>query len=730
MAILAAAGVATLGGALALARRATLVPAARGAGAVSVAARASGRAAGSRAPDRGRSRRRRPRRADVPTSDANDTPDTAQGPLSEGVTYTGATDSAIDDDWFTFAVGAGAHRVVVSLSQPARGTCALPDDGAFVELYGPSADDSPPLARRQRRRDGRAAADHQHAGRAGDLLPGRRHRLRPGAPWALRIDAAGAAVAPGALGGRGPVGPSQAPAEQLAGAGAQPGAHGSACRRAKRSQTRWAAAVAATPARPAPRQGPGHRRLARRLLALQRSTLGAARASGACGARAAPPLPRGRGSRRTPVSWPAMPAPLKITILEGDETGQELLEQALRVLAPDVIGLELDARPATTSRSSGAARRDNEVVARGRARRCARPASGIKAATITPEGADDVGSPNRIVREGVDGKVIVRTGRRIPASRRSPAPTTRSRWSAWRSRTPTAPSSGARASRGRAGRAVPSAPRRSPARPATRSPSTPSAPRSKMGGKVYGGPKWTVSPVYEGMLKEEMDAAAARYPDVAYRPILIDATYAGLISGSSDDAAGHPGAQPRRRLPVGPRHADVRLDRRRRVGAAGLRRRLPHDGRDGRGAARHGARAAGQGRRQPDGDDPELRARSCTTRPRPGTPAPSARRARSTSPSWRPRPPASAPPTSAATPAPRSSPTTSSGACGPRSTSGPRWARRSEPRAAGRAARRAIARAAARRPARCGAGARAGGAVAQPLRGERQRPGDEQGPRG
>ena len=30
----------------------------------------------------------------------------------------------------------------------------------------------------------------------------------------------------------------------------------------------------------------------------------------------------------------------------------------------------------------------------------------------------------------------------------------------------------------------------------------------RIGAKVYGGPKWTVSPVYEGMLKEEMDAAA------------------------------------------------------------------------------------------------------------------------------------------------------------------------------------------------------------------------------
>ena len=50
----------------------------------------------------------------------------------------------------------------------------------------------------------------------------------------------------------------------------------------------------------------------------------------------------------------------------------------------------------------------------------------------------------------------------------------------------------------------------------------------RMGAKVYGGPKWTVSPVYEGMLKEEMDAAAERHPDVDYQPVLIDATYAGL----------------------------------------------------------------------------------------------------------------------------------------------------------------------------------------------------------
>jgi isocitrate/isopropylmalate dehydrogenase len=55
-----------------------------------------------------------------------------------------------------------------------------------------------------------------------------------------------------------------------------------------------------------------------------------------------------------------------------------------------------------------------------------------------------------------------------------------------------------------------------------------------MGGLVYGGPKWTVSAVYEGMLKEEMDSAAARHPDVTYRPVLIDAAYAGLLTEGWD----------------------------------------------------------------------------------------------------------------------------------------------------------------------------------------------------
>jgi isocitrate/isopropylmalate dehydrogenase len=57
---------------------------------------------------------------------------------------------------------------------------------------------------------------------------------------------------------------------------------------------------------------------------------------------------------------------------------------------------------------------------------------------------------------------------------------------------------------------------------------------AKTGAKVFGGPKFTVSPVYEGMFKEELDAAAARYPNVRYDPQLIDATYALLLDASGE----------------------------------------------------------------------------------------------------------------------------------------------------------------------------------------------------
>lgn len=224
-------------------------------------------------------------------------------------------------------------------------------------------------------------------------------------------------------------------------------------------------------------------------------------------------------------------APLTITILEGDETGQELLDQALRVLAPDVVGLELELERFDLSLAHRRATA-NQVVADAAAA-MKRSGLAIKAATITPEGKDDVGSPNRLVREGVDGKVIVRTGRRIPGI--TPIGGTYHPISVVRMAVDDA--YGAEQWReGTEGGEDELAFRTEKISRATCRAVSEYAFREarKMGGKVYGGPKWTVSPVYEGMLKEEMDAAAARCPDVEYRPLLIDATYAGLISGSSE----------------------------------------------------------------------------------------------------------------------------------------------------------------------------------------------------
>ena len=75
--------------------------------------------------------------------------------------------------------------------------------------------------------------------------------------------------------------------------------------------------------------------------------------------------------------------PLTITILEGDETGQELLEQALRVLDPEVIGLSVALDRFDLSLENRR-KTDNKVVEESAAAMRA-SGLGIKAATITPE---------------------------------------------------------------------------------------------------------------------------------------------------------------------------------------------------------------------------------------------------------------------------------------------------------------------------------------------------------
>src|SRR4051812_4445222 len=220
---------------------------------------------------------------------------------------------------------------------------------------------------------------------------------------------------------------------------------------------------------------------------------------------------------------------LRIIVLEGDETGQELLEQALRVLDPEVTGVEAELERFDLSLDNRRTTHNAVVTEAAAAMREARFA--IKAATITPEGKDDVGSPNRILREEMDGKVIIRTGRRIPGI----APVAGVHYPIAVVRMAVGDAYGAEQWREdengdeialrteRISRSVCQAVAEYSFRTAER-----------IHGDVYGGPKWTVSPVYEGMLKEEMDAAAERHPDVTYTPVLIDATYAGLISGAPE----------------------------------------------------------------------------------------------------------------------------------------------------------------------------------------------------
>ncbi len=218
-----------------------------------------------------------------------------------------------------------------------------------------------------------------------------------------------------------------------------------------------------------------------------------------------------------------------IVVLEGDETGQELLDEALRILDPDVVGLRLELPRYDLSLANRRAT-DNAVV-HAAAHAVREAGLGLKAATITPEGAGDVGSPNKILREEIGGSVIVRTGRRIPGvvpvgGAHAPISVVRMAVgdaygaTEWRE--------------GVADDEVAFRTERIERRVCRAVAEFSFRLASRTGAAVFGGPKFTVSPVYEGMLKEEMDAAAMRHPDVPYRPQLIDATFALLVSTSGE----------------------------------------------------------------------------------------------------------------------------------------------------------------------------------------------------
>jgi isocitrate dehydrogenase (NAD+) len=214
-----------------------------------------------------------------------------------------------------------------------------------------------------------------------------------------------------------------------------------------------------------------------------------------------------------------------VAVLHGDQTGEELLAQALRLLESGGLGVELELRHFDLSLENRRATANAVVEEAGAAMVAA--GYGLKAATVTPEGRGDVGSPNAILRERVNGKVIVRTGRRIPgvatlAGVSQPISVVRM-----------AVDDAYNAREWREGEGD--------AEVAWRMEHISRATchavaeyafvhAERVGARVFGGPKYTVSPIYEGLLKEEMDAAAMRHPEVVYEPQLIDATYALVLS--------------------------------------------------------------------------------------------------------------------------------------------------------------------------------------------------------
>ncbi len=88
-----------------------------------------------------------------------------------------------------------------------------------------------------------------------------------------------------------------------------------------------------------------------------------------------------------------MDDPIKIVVLDGDETGQELLEQSLRVLDSELLGFDVELERFDLSLDHRRTTQNGVVHDAAAAMKAA--GLGIKAATITPEGKEDVGTPTR-----------------------------------------------------------------------------------------------------------------------------------------------------------------------------------------------------------------------------------------------------------------------------------------------------------------------------------------------
>ena len=87
-----------------------------------------------------------------------------------------------------------------------------------------------------------------------------------------------------------------------------------------------------------------------------------------------------------------MPKP-SIVVLEGDQTGQELLVEALRVLAPDVVGFDVALERYDLSLEKRRATNNGIVLEAAAAMKRAK--LGLKAATITPKRAATSVRPTR-----------------------------------------------------------------------------------------------------------------------------------------------------------------------------------------------------------------------------------------------------------------------------------------------------------------------------------------------
>ncbi len=218
-----------------------------------------------------------------------------------------------------------------------------------------------------------------------------------------------------------------------------------------------------------------------------------------------------------------------VAVLQGDQTGQELLDEALRVLDPDVIACDLAFEPFDLSLENR--RKTKNKVVHEAAERIKQTGLGIKAATITPGDPDDVGSPNALLRELLNAQVILRIGRRIPRVRpvggvHAPIAVVRM-----------AVEGAYNAKEWREGEGldeVAYSTRKLTRRTCRAVAEFTFRYAQRNNAKVFGGPKYTVSPVYDGLFKEEMDLAHERYPGVRYDPQLIDATYALLLETTGE----------------------------------------------------------------------------------------------------------------------------------------------------------------------------------------------------